>query len=352
MGVSELRQDPVTGTWTVLAPGRAGRPKDFSRTPDELADSPDCPFCPGNERSTPPTRWQASLAGEHGWTVRVFENRYPVLEAPDDSDGSNDLVAPGPYRAVTGFGVSEVIVETPRHGEGLADYPDEHLTLLADAYASRLAHLREDVRLSAAVLFRNWGRVGGASLAHAHSQIAALPRVPDALVHEVGNFSQAASSSMPCPLCDALAADDEGGRTVWDDGVVAVHSPYAAPIPYFMRISPRRCSLSLADSPDAERASFGAAMGAAARTLRGVFGDSAFNLVVHVAPFTLHRVRGLPFHWHADVIPRTSDQAGFEWGSRTYVNVVDPDVAARDLRHAPDERRGAQPATAAPVGVT
>jgi len=119
---------------------------------------------------------------------------------------------------------------------------------------------------------------------------------------------------------------------VWDDGVVAVHSPYAAPIPYALRIAPRRCSVTLADATPAERASFGNALVATARAIRGAFGDVAFNIVLHDGPYAAQRAVALPFHWHAEVILRTSDQAGFEWGSGTYINVVDPDAAADTLR--------------------
>lgn len=329
--MSELRQDAVTGVWTIVVPERAGRPKDFARKPDEIADATGCPFCAGREDQTPPTRWEAALPGECSWTVRVMENKYPALEAPDDSDGAEELDAPGPYHGMTGFGQHEIVVETPRHSEGLADYSPDHLALLADAFAARLAHWRHDVRLAAPVLFRNWGRAAGASLSHAHTQLVVLPRVPDALVRELGNFTQAASGSRRCPLCEAIELDDDAGRTIWSDDAFALQSPWAAPIPYFMRIAPRACSLSLADATGPERASFGAALGAAASALRGAFGDVAFNVVVHVAPYTVHRMTGLPYHWHAEIIPRTSDQAGLEWGSGTYINVIDPDDAARVL---------------------
>lgn len=330
--MSEMRQDPVTGVWTVLEPARAGRPKDFSRSPDEIADADGCPFCAGREELTPPTRYEAALAGSDTWTVRVVENAFPALSAPDDADGSDEIEAPGPYRGQTGFGVHEVIVETPLHGIGLADLSADHAALLVDAYAARVRHWRADGRFAAAVLFRNWGRAAGASLSHAHTQFAVLPRVPEALVRELGNFSQAASGSRPCPLCEASAADDQEGRTVWDDGVVALQSPWAAPTPYFMRISPRSCSATLADATASEHASFGAALVAAARAVRGSFGDVAFNVVVHDGPYSAQRALGLPFHWHAEVVLRTSDQAGLEWASGTYINVIDPDVAAAVLR--------------------
>lgn len=330
--MSEFRLDPVTGVWTVVAPERAGRPKDSRRSAAEAADDGTCPFCAGHERMTPATRFEGFLPGHASWTTRVFENRFPALVAPDESDGSDPLDAPEPYEACTGFGAHEIVVETPRHGEGLADYSPEHAALLVDTWEQRLRWWARDPRFAAAVVFRNWGLSAGASLAHAHSQIAVLPRVPDVLVREIGNFSGAAASGRACVLCEAIVADDRDGRTVFDDGVTVVQSPFAAPIPYFMRIASRRCTPSITDSTGEERASFGAALVAAARAVEGVFGDVAFNLVLHVAPYTTRRMTGLPFHWHADVILRTSDQAGFEWGSGLYTNPVDPDEAAAALR--------------------
>ncbi len=329
--MSELRQDPVSGVTTVLEPERAGRPRDFVRMADELTDPGDCPFCAGHEDRTPPARLELPLPGEASWTVRVFENLYPALTAGPDEEWPRELDAPWPYRGTTGFGVHEVIVESPRHDDTLASYTPEHATLLVDAWALRIRGWREDGRFPCVLIFRNFGRAAGASMSHPHSQLIALPRVPEALVHELGNFSQEATERGRCLLCAVLSADDAGGRIVFDDGVTVVHSPWAAPSPYFMRISPRGCSASLADATAAERASLGRALVASARALHGAFGDVAFNLVVHDAPYSAQHA-GLPFHWHIEVLPRTSDQAGFEWGSGVYTNVVDPDVAAAALR--------------------
>jgi UDPglucose--hexose-1-phosphate uridylyltransferase len=88
---------------------------------------------------------------------------------------------------------------------------------------------------------------------------------------------------------------------------------------------------TIADATPEERASFGAALVAAAKAIRGVFGDASFNTVVHDAPYSAQHA-GLPFHWHAELLPRSSEQAGFEWGSGIHLNVVDPDAAATALR--------------------
>lgn len=329
--MSELRHDPVTGISTIIEPERAGRPRDFLRTPDEVQPASTCPFCAGHESMTPPSRLELALPGAREWSVRVFENKYPALVAPADMEFAGDIEAPWPYSGAGGFGVHEVIVETPVHDQGLADLSPEHAALVVDAYADRIRTWREDGRFAAPLIFRNFGRAAGASLYHAHAQFVALPRVPEAIIRELGNFSQEAGETRSCILCKTMSADDAGGRIVYDDGVTVVHSPWAAPVPYFMRIAPRTCAETLADSTPEQRASLGRALVAAAGAISGLFGDAAFNLVVHDAPYSAQHA-GLPYHWHVEVVPRVSEQAGFEWGSGVYLNVVDPDDAAARLR--------------------
>jgi UDPglucose--hexose-1-phosphate uridylyltransferase len=38
------------------------------------------------------------------------------------------------------------------------------------------------------------------------------------------------------------------------------------------------------------------------------------------------------FHWHLEIVPRLTKQAGFEWGSGMYINPVPPESAAEFLR--------------------
>ncbi len=55
--MSELRQNFATKEWVVIAIERARRPEEMaSRRERKAVDSfvPTCPFCPGNEKLTPP----------------------------------------------------------------------------------------------------------------------------------------------------------------------------------------------------------------------------------------------------------------------------------------------------------
>lgn len=332
--MSELRHDPLTGLWTLIAPERGVRPRDFAGAEVD-GGVEHCPLCAGAEDMTPPAK-QVFRIGAESWTVRVVDNKFPALEAPDDELGAEELDAPWPYVATTGFGGHEVIVETPEHGVGLASYPQEHARLLVDAYAARLRHWRHDGRVMHTLLVRNWGRAAGASLAHAHTQLMALPRVPESIIREIGNMTEHAARGAGCLLCDMLAADDRGGRVVFDDGTTVVHSPYAAATPYALRVAPRRCAPTFEDAPDEELDSFAAALTAVARALDEHLVGPAFNVIVHVAPYRLSELAGMSFHWHADVVPRTHAQAGYGLGSGWTIDVVDPDEAARALRSALD----------------
>ena len=49
----ELRKDPVSGRWIIIATERSTRPSDFKSGPQPIKGG-FCPFCEGNEDKTPP----------------------------------------------------------------------------------------------------------------------------------------------------------------------------------------------------------------------------------------------------------------------------------------------------------
>ena len=56
----------------------------------------------------------------------------------------------------------------------------------------------------------------------------------------------------------------------------------------------------------------------------------AYNYIIHTSPFD---TQALPhYHWHMEIIPRTTRIAGFEWGTGFYINAVPPEQAAAYLR--------------------
>ena len=76
--MNQLRLDPLTGRWVVVSTDRAQRPRHSPRDgPDPSRHRRPCPFCPGNEESTPPAL--ETYGPEGRWRVRVVPNLYPGL---------------------------------------------------------------------------------------------------------------------------------------------------------------------------------------------------------------------------------------------------------------------------------
>jgi len=114
--MSELRQDPTTREWVIIAPERAKRPQ--ARSKRMLADEPrrweeSCPFCPGNESQTPPEVFRLPQSGRAlAWKVRVVPNRFAALTLGGYVTRGEEKPF---FRKRGGTGVHEVIIETPSH---------------------------------------------------------------------------------------------------------------------------------------------------------------------------------------------------------------------------------------------
>jgi len=81
----------------------------------QVSHSPNCPFCPGNEDQTPPEVLR--LPNSDGtWRVRVIPNKFAALarEVPPARTIHRSR------RTIQGFGVHDVIVETPDHSQSMA----------------------------------------------------------------------------------------------------------------------------------------------------------------------------------------------------------------------------------------
>src|ERR1051326_283964 len=181
----ELRKDPVTDRWVIIAADRARRPSDFSReTVPPPGPSDSCPLCPGHENRTPSEALAyryGTGANQPGWQVRVVPNKYPVLEI----HGHLDREGEGLFDKMYGIGAHEVIVETPDHAKSLSELPEKQIEDVLHAFRDRILDLRRDVRLRYMLLLKNHGAAAGATMEPSHSQLIALPVVPKRVIEEM-----------------------------------------------------------------------------------------------------------------------------------------------------------------------
>ena len=119
--MSQLRLNPLTGRWVTVVAERAERPTDFApRNRQVEADPLDpCPFCPGNEESTPPALETYGRDGQ--WVVRIVPNRYPGVLRRRSPGGRATSAR---CTQAPASGIHEVLVFSPEHGASWADLDD------------------------------------------------------------------------------------------------------------------------------------------------------------------------------------------------------------------------------------
>jgi UDPglucose--hexose-1-phosphate uridylyltransferase len=315
----------VVGRWVVIAPERAERPSAFLRPAPEQ-DGGVCPFCPGNEAMTPPE--VLSRREKNGsWSLRVVPNRYPALR----TEIQMSRAGTGMFDSMAGVGAHEVVIETRDHRSTLADQPVEQIESVLRAWQERMVDLSRDVRLKSLVAFKNHGGPAGATLFHSHSQLIALPFVPEALDAEVRAAREHHEEKERCVWCDIVAQEsDHKERVVLESDAAVVLSPWAARSPFELWILPRehRSSFEAATAP--ELRGVAESLRTVLRKIDVALEKPAFNLFLHTMP--LREPPNDFYHWHLELKPVLTQQAGFEWASGCYINPTPPEEAASFLR--------------------
>jgi UDPglucose--hexose-1-phosphate uridylyltransferase len=321
--MSQMRLNPLNGRWVTIVPDRAQRPTDFAPRDHTLEDDPSraCPFCPGNEESTPPAL--ESVEEDGTWSMRVIPNRYPAFMG-DDPFSVHHL---GPVHVMAeASGIHEVFVFTPEHRGALHDLDDNHAGDLMLALKRRLNDHAStpNVRYTQAIV--NHGREAGASIAHPHGQILGLPFVPGEVLDEEKAFARFAGGCLLCTTAEAERSADHRVVLATDDVVVVC--PYWSGTPFELLIIPTEHEPHMQDASDRSLRATGIALRDALGHLDAALGDISYNLGFHTAP---HQHTG-QYHWHAHVWPNLVTQAGFERGTGVLINQVAPEVATDTLR--------------------
>ena len=328
----ELRRDPITGRWVIIAVDRQKRPTDFLRESVAPSRRGICPFCPGNESKTPPeVLAYRSGGGANGsdWTLRVVPNKFPALRV----EGELNRTGSGIYDMMNGVGAHEVVVETPDHASTLSDLPEKRIEEIFWAFRDRILDLRRDTRLRYILVFKNHGDAAGATLEHSHSQLIALPVVPKRVQEEIDGGRRYFDFKERCIWCDIVRQDVESGvRVVLETDHFLVVCPYAPRFPFETWILPRHHGSHFENAEPATFHNLGWVIRTTMRKLDRVLERPAYNAIIHSAP--IQEGAMAHYHWHIEVIPKLTRVAGFEWGSGFYINPTPPEEAARFLREA------------------
>jgi UDPglucose--hexose-1-phosphate uridylyltransferase len=325
----EFRKDPVVERWVIIAGARAKRPQPKPKrmyTPETGI----CPFCAGNENMTPPPVLVLANAdttmNQASWSVRVVSNKYPALTNYQNSVPRSE----GVYHSMNAAGVHEVVIESPKHVTDLAALGETQVERILQAYWHRMLYLRGDPRWRYVLIYKNQGSEAGATLAHGHSQITALPMVPKDPLEEFEAARNHYASTGGCVYCEILQRESETrARIVAANEQFIVFCPFASRVAGETWILPKR-HVSCFDSASTDLRALARSLRETLMRLARRFHEPAFNYFLHSNP--LKEPENPYYHWHLEILPKLQYVAGFEWGSGFSMNSLAPEEAARLLR--------------------
>lgn len=334
----ELRLDPITGSKTIIAGERSGRPGGgLSAEPQPPVEPERDPFLEGHEDCTPPEVFALRPGGGEpdgpGWSVRVVPNLYPAL-ATSEGDAQRrargDPLGTGRgqprlFSAEPAKGAHEVIVNAPQPVASLRSLPLEQVETAMEVWRQRIRFHEQAAYVHVIV---NEGREAGASLPHTHAQLYALPFVPAAVARERERFTAYANRTQGRNLLEDLLQEEVrlGERIAAIDAEAVAVCPFASRVPFQVQILPRRRRARFEEEGPLGAALLHEVLGRLARVLGAA---PALNLWVRTAP------RGAEyFCWRLDVLPRVAALAGLEIGAGVDLNVLAPERAAKLLREA------------------
>lgn len=300
--MSELRKDYLLDRYVIIAKERGKRPNDFVHKGGEKEEEGGgmCFFCPGNEHTTPPEI--SRVAENDKWVIRNFPNKFPATKW------------------------HEIIVETRTHGKELSELSVERIVKVFEVYAERVKEIKRDSDVKYVLIFKNKGKIAGASLEHSHTQVIGLEILPTLVQRKVKASKEYKKKRGSCPYCDIWKKEIKSERRVFEDSYTAAFTPYASRFPFEIWLMPKRHAGNIDELTKEELYSFAETLKKILMRLNKSLNQPPYNYYLHIAP------DDEDLHFHLVLFPRLSKLAGFEFGSEIVINVMPPEIAAEHYR--------------------
>jgi len=326
----EYRKDIMLDEWVIIATERAKRPENFKEQIVKVESKAlsVCPFDSGNESMTPPESLrvdsQGNEVGKDGqWQIRVVPNKFPAL-VPNAQPSSRQY---GPYMVMDGFGLHEVVVQSPRHITNISELSAQQVELLISVYIRRLRAIKNDSRIESVVIMLNQGKEAGASLEHSHSQIFALPLTPPVQMNEISRTRSYFNRNHSCAMCDIINFEiKEDKRVVYENKEFLMIQPYASRNPFETWIVPRRHDSNFENISAQEAISFAQCLKVLVDFFYADLNNPPFNYYIHTG--TLRSPESSHYHWHLELEPKLSIKAGFEIATGIDICITTPEYTA------------------------
>lgn len=329
--ISELRKDIVSGDWVVIATGRGKRPEAFKSKPASFFHpKKTCPFEDPQATGHGQPILKYFKPGTNDWIVQVVPNKYPAFISKGVCQTFGKV---GPYTTTNGYGFHELFILGDHKRYALSLYSQEELSELVRAYHERYATLSEEDCVQYITIFHNHGRAAGSSIGHPHSQLIAMPVVPPDVSGSLNGSKHHFHETGQCVHCLMIEFElKEKTRIIFENDKYVVFAPFVSRAAFEMRVFPKKhqSSFIFVDTKE-ERDALGQALKVALSKLYSGLDDPPFNFFIHTAPVKHEEFDH--YHWHMEIVPKTSVWAGFELGTGIEISAIEPENAAKFLRN-------------------
>lgn len=311
--MGELRKDYILDRYVIIATERAKRPDQFK---SEIVPKKEelCYFCPGNENTTPPEICRYPEKAKE-WQFRVFPNKFAAVKPEGKANIQTDNIF---YAYSDAYGNHEVIVETPNHGETLADLTVENISQLFSIFSLRIKENLNKPNIKYVSVFKNNGEKAGTSIQHTHCQLIAYNRIPEIIIEK----ERAVKKFSTCPHCSIIEPEKKSDRRCYENDSFVAFAPYASRFPFEVWLLPKRHVIKLEELGAEEIAAMADILKKILLKLKALNADYNFYLQYGIENM----------HFHIEVCPRMTTWAGFELATGTIINIMTPESAAEYYR--------------------
>lgn len=336
--MSEIRLDRIHNQYVVMAPERLHRPNISHSVLKKSAQSYTCPFCESNEGLTPPEIYalRNNTPNSSGWKTRVVPNLYKAVQIELEDTSKRE----GMFESIPGVGAHEILIDSPCHERDMSDMSEIEIENWLRSMIIRMEDLQKDRRLIHLSIFKNFGANAGATQEHPHTQILALPIMPqNELIFLERNMKYYRRHGRG--IIEDIVENERRvkERIIAEIGDFSAFCPYASAYPFEVMIAPLANIRSLNLCSRKQIADLAALIKITFVSLAKQLGRFDYNLYFHLSPLNENyenepymNSMGKNYRFTLRITPRIYRLGGFEISSGMAINSVMPEECAKLLR--------------------
>ncbi len=314
MEISELRHDPISNDWIVIAKSRRQRPE-FFISPKEKQIRAKCPFC-DYEKLREKSIYESK-------NLIVIPNLYPAFSFEQVFKKGKE----GLFPIESGIGIHEIIV-LKNHQKQIFEYKAEEIKEIFFYFSKRIKELKANKKIKYVSTFMNWREEAGASIAHPHFQLIAIPKLDEGYLKILRGSKKYFKKYKKCFFCQMIEWEKrEKKRIIQENKYFIAIAPFVSRTNFEIRIYPKKHLpyfekennfLALADI-----------LRIVLKKINKGLANPAYNLILTNSP---SGDKSNFFHWSISILPRTTLKAGFELSTHMEILTIFPREAAEYLK--------------------